>query len=600
MSWPSGEWGQRYPAPRQGPAEAALPDALDLAMETRNPEAASRARLIQRAWAPALAGVLIGALYLLRVDSAFYFLYGMESHGIMLAKALSQGKGFVDLSLPGHPAHVREPPLFYLMLAGLIRTFGFKMLPMKALIWAAYTASAVLSTMLFQRRTRPLIALLTALLVMSSPELFQFFSGPKSELPFMATAMGALLVMESLIDRADAQGRDRRTAFLAAAAILLCLAAVFMRTLGLAVVLGAAALLVHGRHDRPLRSRAGCAFVILAPVLLGVLLWAVRGAVVSDPAGYNYIDWFMMDLPPGSPAMMAVDFHAPLMGELPWISFTGLIYRAGRHSVLYAYSIFAQLLYPISSVPSPASYALVVISAAISVAGLYLCEKGRNKAVIFFIAVYSGAIMVWPMDDNRLLLPLLPFAGIYFARGLVESSKIAVSGLRRKKEEGSKIARPAALLIPSLIMLSLVATNVWKDIEYQRACSKLPRVQHAPGFEVRFVNAEVMKSYSLLQWTGENVEPGAVVMYHSPPPCWLVSGHECRSIPFSRDFGEVRDYIVEGGADYIVLDEWGRLFSSGPGWFVEQVLRPVTRAFPDEFDTLYRIPGTGSKVLKAR
>jgi len=109
-----------------------------------------------------------------------------------------------------------------------------------------------------------------------------------------------------------------------------------------------------------------------------------------------------------------------------------------------------------------------------------------------------------------------------------------------------------------------------------------------------------MDSFHLLLWAREHAEPGTVLMYHSPPPCSFFTGHDCQSIPYPGDLYRVRDYLVKGGADYLIIDEFGRLYATGPGWFVENSLRPVVSNFPGDFETVFEIPGTEAKVVRVR
>jgi len=174
-----------------------------------------------------LAAALTASLYWLRVDSAMYFLHGAEAQGLLLAKALASGQGFVEISLPGSPAHVREPPLFYLCLAGLIKLFGFRLYPMKVFVWAGYVLSAGLGVWLFSKRAPAFIAFFGLMTVMSSPELFRFFTGPKSDIPYTALSLGAILALEWLafqvLDRGRKETRRKILPYVFAAA--LCVAA---------------------------------------------------------------------------------------------------------------------------------------------------------------------------------------------------------------------------------------------------------------------------------------------------------------------------------------------------------------------------------------
>lgn len=543
----------------------------------------------RRAWAPLAAALAVGAVSALRVDDVFYFLHGLESQGMLLATALADGRGFVDLSLPGHPAHVREPPLFYLALAGLIRAFGFRMMPMKLFIWASYAASAGLAAAFLQRRIAPAMAFFASALCLTGPVFFNFLSGPKSDLPFTAVAFGALLLTEGFIARLGSAERARLAGW-ALATGLMILAAVMMRSLGLALLIAAAgAVMIPGRGRPPLAPRLGWAALLGAPTVAGYAAWSLRNAGSPNPAGYSYFDWFRMDLAPNSPLMTAVDFHAPLMGPPPVAPLSMILTRSARHLYLYLGDLGGALCNldwlgnGAGHFTRTVVYLLLAAMAALAVARREKIREGR-VLVPLYITVYLGAILAWPMDDPRLLLPLMPLAAGYALDG--------IAGLAGR-------VRPLRLALPAALVV-LLASNAVRDAGYQRACARLPTVEFRPGFRVRFTSREARDSYELLLWAGRNTAPGAVLMYHSPPPCRLISGHECSPVPMSQDLAAVRRYILDGGIDYLVVDEWGRAFPGGAGWFTEHVLRPAAAAAPAQFAIAYQIAGREEYVLAVK
>lgn len=565
--------------------------------------------VMKKTWAPLLAVIFAAVLYWPMVDSVFYFLHGLESQGLLLATALAQGHGFVDLSLPGHPAHVREPPLFYLMLSWIIRAYGLQMRPLKVFIFLNYLAAALAGAAFFQRRSRPLTAFLATALVMSSPGLFGFFTGPKSDIIFMALALSALLFAEMLFEKRDGGGAKPKTAWLLAALFTsLSLVAVFVRSLGLALVVGGCgAALVGNRASVPLRRRVARAAALAAPVVLALGLWAWRGSHVPNPAGYNYVDWFMMDLKSDDPMMTAVDFHAPLLGPVPRALFSDLVRRVVRHAAFYPASLMKTVFDPLGLGAGPAGAwgaiflrIIPFLAFAVAMLGLYQNEKKRAPVAPIFLACYSAAILLWPMDDPRLLFPLLPFAAFYLVAGF---ESLVGSGLKfwpRRSADQKERKRTYADIVLVLALVAAVGLHLRRDLDYRAYLSRLPTVMMSRGFDVRFLSPEIMESFELLSWVRDHAAPGAVIMYHSPPPCRLVSGHDCVSIPFSGDMARVRGFIVNGGADYVVLDRFGEIMPMGPGWFVEHVLRPVTAAFPEDFESVYRIPGTGAEVVRVR
>ncbi len=597
----------------------------------KNPDApAESKRPVSRIWAPLLAFILALAFYGLRLDSVFYFLLGSESQGMLLGQALADGLGFIDLSLPGHPAHVREPPLFYLGLAALIKLFGMKLYPMKVMMWLCYGASAAAAAALGQRASGALAGLAAAVALISCPDLFRFFTGPKSDVPFMFLVLSSMICLVSLSgsiwpapgkniagEREGEAGRKgipakRRLYILGFASAALVLASVFTRSMGLALVVAWTAhmlfprLFASGRGH--LWRRSAWAAAIAVPVLLALLLWGSRGDSSPGSSEFGYVDWFMMDLKPDSPEMIAVDFHAPLMGPVPRASIPKAVKRVVTNGFLYQRLALLMPMVPAGDIDKISGLWAWSINASalglalLGLAGLWRRDRTLAEMIFFFMASYFGAMSLWPMLDPRLVFPLLPFSILL----IIEGARLFLEFLAARvwrafkvdPDKGPGKLFPLALLLASVI--SVTAFNLVDDVRYYMAASRLPTETFRPGFKVRFSSRDVMDSYKLLMIAAEVTEPDSILIYHSPPPCRLFTGRTCGSIPYSHDLKEVRDYLAEAKADYVLADEWGSSFPGGPGWFVENVLVPTIRAYPESFEVVAQVPGTGSAILKIK
>jgi hypothetical protein len=307
-----------------------------------------------------------------------------------------------------------------------------------------------------------------------------------------------------------------------------------------------------------------------------------------------------MNLAPNSPAMTAVDFHAPLMGPVPRVSAWDLLLRALRHTVTCLADL-GSAVHNLDWLPLAgnagvyAQYAVYLLLVGLGGRALMKAETGAAGLLMpVFSAIYLAAVALWPMDDPRLLMPLMPMASAYILSGIYGLGR---SPLLTRGRAGAERAIQGTLLA---VALALLISNVGRDLKYQRWCAQLPTVEWRPGFRVRFTSREAYDSFRLLRWAAENTEPEAVLMYHSSPPCRLISGRVCSPIPFTEDLARVRDYVVAEGIDYLVMDEWGRVFPGGAGWFTENVLRPMTRAFPADFEEAYRIQERESYVLRVK
>ena len=559
-------------------------------------------RFIQFSWAPFLAGVSIALLYWIRVDDVFYFLFGSEGQGMLLARAISEGRGFIDLSLPGNPAHVREPPLFYLALSLITKVYGLDFSPMKVLMWAGYVLGAVFAVVLFQKRTSPLIALLSAVFCMSAPEFFRFCTGPKSDIPFLALALFTIIILEKFIfDKNSGKAKY----ILGISSALLVGACVFTRSLGLALLISPVIVILLSDRSVSWINRIMKASIIALPVVSMIIVWgAIHSPEKPDPTNYSYVDWFMMDMEADSPEMIAADFHAPLLKTPPNAPPLKIVKRMLKNSVYYP-ALWMAALFPgthnavLSGNLGIVHYIFIFLLGIFVICGVVSEMKSglaRGLLTVLFLIIYFGAVFTWPMKDPRLLYPVMPFSAYYIITGAIAFISKIVSVLAGYDHK-NKAVLISNILVVSVVII-LIGMNYKSNISYHMAISTTPTINYAPGLKVRFLEKETRDSYRLLDWISKNIGPGKIIMYHSPPPCHLFTGQSCQSIPFSEDLGEVRDYLVDGGADYIVLDEWGSTFTSGPGWFVENTLRPVVVMYPSDFEKVYEIKGTRSFIFK--
>src|SRR5687768_5739969 len=136
---------------------------------------------------PALIALLLAALHLV---FAFLFFEPAPHNGgdngayLALARSLLSGQGYREIYDPAMPLHTQYPPLFPMMVAGLL-LLGFQpWVPIKVLVVLFSTGAIVGSYYWMRRKGRPEIAFTVALLMALSPGVLGLSHWELSDVPF--------------------------------------------------------------------------------------------------------------------------------------------------------------------------------------------------------------------------------------------------------------------------------------------------------------------------------------------------------------------------------------------------------------------------------
>ena len=342
-----------------------------------------------------LVGLAVVVAYaLLHMPRVFVTPGAFNDDGVYLAlgRAIAEGAGYHSIHMPGAPLHVKFPPALPLLYALLWRTFG----SLDAVVVAAHALSiAAVGTaaglLWHVARARFAVPVLLALPFAIGPFLLdpamQYYTLPITEAWFALAWAVALVLAWRVTDREPGAGTSA-AAWLGLAFGL----AVLLRTQAVALVPALALALWLARR----RREAIVALVVAAiPVVAWQLLLAAmrEGATIStlpDESGY------LAFLPPGGPVDVVV----------------GLAKTVAANAWLY-FVVIAAYLHGVKLVGGVLAVAVLLLGV---VAGVRL---GRERQLLPLGVLASGALLlVWPAVQDRLLIPLMPFAGLLAAVAL--------------------------------------------------------------------------------------------------------------------------------------------------------------------------------------
>jgi hypothetical protein len=296
-------------------------------------------------------------------DNAAYF---------ALARSLLSGNGYREIYDPALPIHTQYPPVFPLMLAGLLLLGFHPWVPFKILIVICSTAAIALSYLWMRRKLRPELAFSVALLMALSPGVIGLSHWELSDVPFWVFTIGALFAWERL-----PPGNAKRLLV----ATTLTVVAYFTRSAGLPLIVAAAAWLALRRRWKQL--------AIFAASVLPFLLWWWWRARTKGGVDYVQQFWFVNPYDPSAGRVGVVD----------------LVRRAFENLGDYLTMHFPVLLVGAGSLPGRL---VSFIVAPLALFG-WIRRLKHPQVAEFFLPLYIGLLLAWPAvwSGERFLVPAL-------------------------------------------------------------------------------------------------------------------------------------------------------------------------------------------------
>src|SRR3989442_156459 len=394
-----------------------------------------------------VAGLVVLAHLALRAAGRI-LIGGVNDDGayVALGKALAGGLGYRLISRGGDPVGVKYPPGLPLLIAVPWKLFGTLAgvrAPIALLNPLARGAAAGMIWWIGRRRlgAAPVVLGLCAVGPFFLDAVIQYFNIPLSEPYFVCGWATALLLGYRL---ADAGSGATRPALAVTLGLVLALTALF-RTAGIVVL--AAVLVALVLERRPWREVALCAGVALVPLAVwhvGHAAAVARGPLSPLPDETPYWRWLPLDQP-----SQLLSYAARGLGN------NGLGY------LRYLSGYLAQ-----SHVVGP------TLAAALAVAALAGGVRAwrAHTALVVTVAAVLATVLLWPYAQGRLVLPILPFAGLLAASTL----QLAVRG-------GSVTLRRFMYALLGLVALTVAV----RQVELRRAAQAALASGAAPRAENR-------------------------------------------------------------------------------------------------------------------
>jgi hypothetical protein len=462
---------------------------------------------------------------------------------VALGKALAEGSGYRSVYLAGAPVHLKYPPLLPGILALLWQTGSLAAVQALAITLATIASAAAGGLLWWLARGRLGLAAPAAAFFVAGPFLLdsatQYFTLIISEPYFLLGWAGALVLAQRLHDAPPAAGVRA-----GAALGLVAAATTLARTQGVVLVATLPALLLLRRETR--RAGIACAAAALLPLVLWVLVRAAATAAGPLPVE--------PDESYGGFVGGAGAFVANAMAAAWWN--------------LRAYpSVFRDYV-----VPWPAAgTALLVAGVVLTGAGGWLLRR-RAPAVVATVAANAALVLVWPFTQDRLLLAILPVAGVLAAAAATH----AIQGWRR----------PARLAAAGAFALVALAAGA-RQLAIRRDAGDAVQAGRAPRESRGTPRYALLQSsvhlHAMSRWVVASTVPAARLFSVLPAGVFLYTGRQGASIdpaesPFVRSvFAEPGRYVARRA----VTDRIGVIVADHPRGRAMAEVRAIGERCPD-------------------
>jgi 4-amino-4-deoxy-L-arabinose transferase-like glycosyltransferase len=467
--------------------------------------------------------------------------YGDNARYIIVAQSLAAGKGMALANAPEQPQDTKYPPGYPLLLAGLIRIFGYHLALLNALSLLCTLATVAIAwkftrVLGFTGGMRILLAGIFAL----HPLTLEYSRVTLIEAAFVLALLSALYCLARFES-------ENKAAWLRAAGALMIGAFCIRYS---AIILTVAFIFVLRRN----KTRAG---------LIGICgLTLLLLAAAFFYSGRNFSGSYFAEI------LDAGNYLRPGNGT---IGLTGIAGRYAYNAAAYAGNVLPETILPVTRyiLPHtfwwPAKILLGLGCLAAMGAGffrLWRREGARNSLV--FVLVYGLLLPAFPTYGSRYVFAVLFFVLV-----------LALAGMEQLFRR-----RAPAVLAAAGAIFAAGAICVTADIGTIRQ-----------GFEPQWRNF-----YRSLDFIKEHAPAQAVVVCRKPFLAYLVAQRRAVGFPATADTGRMMEYLRRIAGAYVIVDS----IDIAGIRFSQRFLEPAVRDYGDTFELLYRLEAPQTAVYKVK
>lgn len=476
--------------------------------------------------------IVFGAMGFLRLNDLS--LYTDSTRYVIWGTSIAHGKGFVDDTQPDAESYVVNAPLYAVVLAPVMLFFPYSLTAAKiwTLLWGI--GSLVLFHIWLRRRFNSAAALVGVVVFAFNPLMLVLATEAMSETVFIAALILIMILYESWIPR-EAMSSRRSIAILILLSFLPLLREVAVALTGAIAITG----LRCGERKR-------IAWMLAGTALIGGV-WAIRNlALVGTPStsqgtNVSFMLGHFVTAPDASPLSEFVMRLSANVGAF-YIYIASLLLYPFPQSLIFDPSTPFKLLYKSMSF---AKYMIPFVSLPLVIHGMArdYRQHGKRLMGILFLILYLLVIFLYPVQDVRFLLPLLPLCIFYC---LSSWQSIAKGSLIQSK----------GVLAAAIVATIAILPNLLCDYEVLRTNR---RYRNSPAdLYADITNAGSNKemfvgSWSLLSaWIEANLPDEAVIAAAQKDLSLFVGKRKLLEVNYGVSTETFERMLRDYGVDYVL------------------------------------------------
>jgi hypothetical protein len=464
---------------------------------------------LQRA-EPFIVAAIVATVYFMQSLSSVMQVGAFNDDGVyaVLGKAIAEGKGYLSIHLVGAPVHPKFPPVFPLILALFWKITGSIEGVQRMVSFVHPIVIGVSAALLWwvgreRYKIAPALLVLLVITMLFFDSAIQYYTIPLSEPWFI---LGSSITIFCWA-RAERAGTDDRLRWIVSAALAAAMT-VLVRSQGVALLPALAFAL--SRRDFRMKERIVAGTVAIVPLAIWYSYHAAliaRGPHSNLPDDITYDTWMRLGLTLRS-----------VMGTVA----SNVVWYAEQFGSYFA------------TAQSVGTVIACVVFAAM-VAGACIVAK---RAPLVSIPVLVGFLLVvlWPFAQDRLLLSILPFAGLSLA---IASRPI----VERFAGQSARIMNFAAA---SLVIAFMMTQSTIRSTNIKAFASGTFPPTYSPGFML-LVNSRFIAQASA--WVRANTARDARVMVDNHPGIYLYTGRE--TMPANPSESRMQRSVFEKPGRYL-------------------------------------------------
>lgn len=466
-------------------------------------------------WAGPLAAALLALSISVWTFDTKLSLSGDNTEFITLARSLVAGDGLTYTNLPEPYSATKYPfglPLLLAPAAALASGWegpgsgAPDWVWMKAIIVITFAGTAAATYLLVRHVAGETSAIVVSLLTCTQPLLVSFSWQVMSEVPF---AMVSLLALWALSRGLETEGVAGNRWYIAG--LLLALASYYVRSAGIVFFVAVPALLLMRGDYR----RAAISFAVF---VAGWLPWTLRNRAVGS-GGFYFKQLFQVN---------------PYYPDQGYIDAGGMLDRLLSQFDFHLSKGIVCMLWPSFEPGTRIVHPLSLILLALTVGALVVgYRRTRLQLPLIYAVLFTGTVMLWPWQDSRFFLPLVPILYLLFVC-------VVAAALNFLGQRGASWSLPWARVV-AVVLVVLV---------------NLATVQRLAAASDNDYWPEWQRYYEAGVWLRANSDQDAIIGCRKAFWMHVVSGRRTMTFAFDDPEPLLADLEAQG-VDYVIIEQLG-------------------------------------------